>query len=387
LWVVVSEWIRAKTTFGFTWAFLGYAAADLEAIRQIASVGGVLLISALIVGANLAIAIVLCARRDRTWWQPLLAVFLALVCATAFGHFYNERSESEKIPVAALQHYQPKYRYEDFAATGLDRTYLPMASSALEKGAKLVVLPESIQLGAVSLDGTRSSFRPNRRQISRVSWEESMKQLLSGLGVSLIVGLDTIESEKDYNSMVAWNASGAAGWYHKRRPVPFAEYWPAGWGSVGARGRMQYSAGDGAQLIRTSGLVIGAFICQEVLFPHISREAARDGATVLVTGGNDGVFANRAVSLFHADAAKLRAVETGRYLIRAMKTGISAIIDPRGNEQQRSSWQRDEILHGTVRPNAQLTFFVRHGNWVLGLSVLLITAGLVWRNLGSSRLH
>jgi len=384
LWIVICEWLRAKTTFGFTWAFLGYTASALPSIRHIASVGGVLLLSALIMAVNIIIAQIICQRRHKTWWQPALSISILMGLICIIGLFQKPNTISKSLPVAVIQHYKDVYKHADFTQTGLDRHYLPMVERALKDQAKLIVLPESIQLGALRLDGTHSTDRPQYRQIDLKDWEDQLSKLLGDSDATLIVGLDTIENGKEFNTMVAWTKRGVVGWYHKRRLVPFAEYWPSGWWrAFGVPGRKQYGAGHGTQLITIGGLTIGAFICQEVLTPHVTRESVRDGATILVTGGNDGVFGNKAVAALHADAAQIRAVETGRYIIRSMKTGISAIIDPTGHELRRSFWKHDIILEDMVAPLTHQTFYVRFGDWVPLVSLALIFLGVVWRRVKS----
>lgn len=128
-------------------------------------------------------------------------------------------------------------------------------------------------------------------------------------------------------------------------------------------------------------MVLGGFICQEVLFPSLIRQSVLEGATILVSGGNDGVFANPAVAQVHADAAQIRAVETGRYLVRAMKTGISAIIDPQGREQARSRSSEPALLLGMISPHQGMTPYVRFGDWLLWVAGLVIAG--IW--VGQSR--
>ena len=105
----------------------------------------------------------------------------------------------------------------------------------------------------------------------------------------------------------------------------------------------------------------------------------RDGATVLVSGGNDGVFGNPAVVRIHAAVAQLRAVETGRYLVRAMKTGISAIIDPYGREVVRSHSSEPAMLHAQIIPQQTRTLYVQWGDWVVWWAWALMLVGVILR--------
>ena len=374
LWILVTEWLRSKTTFNFTWAFLGSAAAEWPAIRQLAALGGVWLLSLLIVLVNVAVAQTIRRDQGRRQWD-VAAVVLGVVIVAWFGGIVRQARSSaahEGINVAVIQYHKDRYRLTDFLDIGLDRSYLPMVTKALKQQAHLIVLPESIALGALSLDGIPSSTKPKDRQTSRAAWERQITPWLAGTDAVLVIGLDTVEQGRDHNTLVAWTREGTAGWYHKRGLVPFSEYIPAGWQRIAIRGKSQYSPGQGAQLIRVHDLVLGGFICQEVLRPELIRESARDGATILVTGGNDGVFADPAVARIHEDAAQLRAVETGRYLVRAMKTGVSAIIDPTGREVVRSKMGEAVLLTSRVSLETTQTPYVRFGDWVVWLSLAIM---------------
>jgi len=381
LWVLVTEWLRSKTTFNFTWAFLGSATAEWPAIRQLAALGGVWLLSALVVFVNVAVGILAQRKVSGTSKARVaLAVIVGVGLAIGYGVLRQlaQPRHEPTMPVAVVQYAKPTYALSDFLPIGLDKTYPQMIREAMAKHSQLIVLPESIALGALSLDGSSSATKPRNRLTSRSQWEAAFQDWLKNSDAAVVLGLDTVEQFHDHNTLVAWTRAGTAGWYHKRGLVPFSEYVPSGWAHIAIRGRSQYSPGQGAQLIRISdGVVLGGFICQEVLRPELIRESVRDGATILVSGGNDGVFADPAVIRIHAEAAQLRAVETGRYLVRAMKTGISAIIDPTGKEIMRSKMGEAVLLTSRVSLERAKTPYVRFGDWVVWLSLAVLIGTLL----------
>lgn len=383
-WVLFPEWARSRTTFGFAWGFLGNATANLSPIRQLACLGGVWLLGVIVVLWNLGWALAFSAGLKGNWRRPVLSVFFGMLAALAAGCWLLNRSLalSEPVRVAVLQRFKPSYVTDDFADNGFDRSYLPMIQKAIDQKAELLVLPESVALGTVALDGTSSKTKPPQWQHPRSSWDWQMASFLRGHPVALIVGLDTVEKGQDHNTLVAWSAEKPLGWYHKRHLVPFAEYQPWLWAPWAIQGKSTYVAGKGSQLISWNKLVLGGFICQEVLFPEATRESVRDGATLLVSGGNDGVFSDPAVARVHADAARIRAVETGRFIVRAMKTGISEVIDPKGEELVQSHSSKPVILLETVRACRERTPYVRWGDWVVALSAAVL-AVLMFFALGT----
>jgi len=377
LWVLVPEYLRSLALGGFHWALLGNAAAAVPQIRQLAAVGGVWLISALVIAVNVAFAVYVASPKKRRPWVVCIAVAALVAVALLWGQ-WRLRSPARTEPsvgVVALQHGAAENASTASLTTGLDRTILAEVNTTIERldgRFRLLVLPESVTLGTLSLDSTVSSGRPLGLQHSAGAWESTFEKLIGGRDMALILGTDTVEKGQVYNSMVAFTSRGISGWYHKRRLVPFAERTPRLWpGSP--RGGLQYSSGNDPRPISVSGLDLGVLICQEVLFPSLVRESVRAGATILVSGGNDGVFANHAVAEVNARAAQLRAVESGRYLVRAMKTGITAVIDPAGVEVARSESDGPTVILAKVEPLEDSTPYTRFGDWV----VLVAAAGVM----------
>lgn len=375
LWVLAPEWLRAQTIFDYSWGFLGNLLADTGPLRQLAAVGGVYLLSALVVAVNVALAQLWSRWRQPGGWQAPAAVLILVAASWAWGLArLAQRPTGAPVQTAAVQWSRPRYSAQEFLPIGLDRAYVPAIEHALHHGASLIVLPESIALGGIRLDGTRSAMKPPERQIPLRQWDAFLAGVLAGSKTVVVVGMDTVEQGQDHNTMVAWSADGTLGRYHKQRLVPFSEYHPRGWGAWISRGESQYQPGRGSQLIEAGALRLGSFICQEVLMPSVTRHSVHDGATVLVSGGNDGVFAHSAVARVHADVAQLRATETSRYLVRAMKTGVSAILDPWGRELAAAPAGTNRVLMGAVHPRTTMTPYVRFGEWMVWASALLLLA-------------
>jgi apolipoprotein N-acyltransferase len=369
LWVLIPEYLRACASGGFHWAMLGNAAATATPIRQLASIGGVWLISALVVGVNAVFAILLLTpRRRRSWLAALGAV--ALVTAAVLWGQWRQRSVAAGSPtvgVVALQSGSIDPSAARVADLGLDPGILTTIETTMQslKGRfDLIVLPESLGISALTLDSTIAAGRPRGLQAPIEVWESVFGDLLDEPGTVLVLGADTVERGQLHNSMVAFTSLGVVGWYHKRRLVPFAERTPRLW-PRGARGKLQYTPGREPRVISIGGLALGAVICHEVLFPNLTRATVRSGASILVSGGNDDVFANPAVAEINARAAQLRAAETGRFLIRVMKTGVTGIIDPAGAEVARSQTSQPTAILARVEPSEHLTLYARFGDWVV----------------------
>jgi apolipoprotein N-acyltransferase len=158
--------------------------------------------------------------------------------------------------------------------------------------------------------------------------------------------------------------------------VPFAEAVPEHLSSLGLSGKSTYAFGKNSQVALTNKIKLGFFICQEALFSDVINRSVKDGAEVLVSAGNDGVFANPAVAKANAIAARLRAIEAGRYIVRAMKSGISGVIQPNGSYRSSMAVGNNGVLFSKIYPLKDKTFYTYLHDYV-GWFLLFVTITLI----------
>jgi apolipoprotein N-acyltransferase len=172
--------------------------------------------------------------------------------------------------------------------------------------------------------------------------------------------------------------------YHKIRLVPFGEYVPMQplitlGGRVAAKLVQQVSdftpGGDPVTAL-VDGHRIGAFICYEAIFPDLARLFVRDGADLLVNITNDAWYGRTSAPYQHLAMATFRAVENGKYLVRAANTGISAVIDPRGRVLESTAIFEPAVVVRDVPTVPGQTFYARFGDvfaWGCLVASLLLT--------------
>jgi apolipoprotein N-acyltransferase len=178
--------------------------------------------------------------------------------------------------------------------------------------------------------------------------------------------------------------------YQKRRLVPFGEFVP--FGSVlgrlvpATRQGVPYDKLPGERLepLLIDGVRVGPLICWESAYPGDARQLTRDGAQLLLVMTNNASFGTGAGPRQHLAAGQLRAVETGRTIVQAAVTGISAVIEPSGATRQETTLYQETVLRVQVPPRAGATPYVRYGRGVeaglIGVAVGgLVLAGLRWR--------
>ena len=399
LWVVVLEYLGHRTVFGFSWGLIGNRLHGAETIRQVARLTGVYGLSVLVMMVNALVASwvihVHTTRRQprKTPQRTAVRIPRSLFGATAIGliviggsvlygrtQLQQKISRALPISVTLLQGSRAEYTVDDFTSEGLDRLYEPMLKQAVGKGSTLVVLPETVWLKTLQLDGTTSPWA--QEPLSIDAMQQLLAKLLRETSTVVIFGIDAVSGSRMYNTTIVWSKDGLRGVYRKRRLVPFSEYLPALLGRWAPQNRIHgeqfvFTPGEGSQLIRLNGVVLGPFICQEVMFPSLVRQSVRDGAQLLVTTGNDGVFTSPIVAWEQAGLAQLRAVENGRYLLRCMKSGISAIIDPQGRIMASAPLHAQMSVVGDVQPIGELTWYTRHGDWIAWLAGVLLLVRFV----------
>ena len=211
-----------------------------------------------------------------------------------------------------------------------------------------------------------------------------LQEELQKTGTALLTGIPVLEREhwEYYNAVITLGDEPA--FYYKQHLVPYGEYLPLRW-LIGdaldalAVPNADFSRGTDSQpLLQAAGYPVSTSVCFEVVFgEQIIRDLPE--AAMLVNVSNDAWFGDSLAPHQHLEMARVRAVETGRPMLRATNTGISAIINQRGEVEQQSEQFEIAVVRGSVIPMQGATPYVRLGNIPI---VLLSVACLLlcgWR--------
>jgi apolipoprotein N-acyltransferase len=323
LWFAM-EWLQAWLFTGFGWSALGYSQGVNLRFAQLASIGGVSLLSAILVAVN---AMAAHASRDRRWRLPLLGGAVATVIVVhAVGGLLIDDADYDSAPyhVGVIQ---PDYPLE----TKWDREYtLDMVETAAAKShvltsvegpVDLLVWPEAHVMGDLNVQG----ILPALSNVSR----DSEAYLYTGAHRS-----DT-ESNGSFNSSFLFDPNGdVAASYDKIHLAPFGEYVPLSdflpfiSKVVPAIGDIE--PGVEPKVLTAGDKAIGPLICFEVLFaPMAERLRAMDAEALVVITNLAWFGASNAIPQ-ELEIARLRAIETRLPLIHAANTGVSGVFDPWG---------------------------------------------------------
>ena len=209
------------------------------------------------------------------------------------------------------------------------------------------------------------------------------RKALAAVAVEIEVALLRLQREDRglyYNSVIG--LGNAEGQYRKERLVPFGEYLPL---ERWLRGTIAFfdlpmpamnPGPSGQRPIRAVGTVIGNAICYEIIYADLVAQQARD-SELLLTVSNDTWFGESIGPLQHLQMARLRALENGRYVVRATSNGVTAVIDQYGQVVARAPQFETVALLAEAVPMQGLTPFTRTGSWPIWLfSALLVLPGL-----------
>ena len=360
---VFEEWLRGHLFSGLPWTALGNVLLATEAVGW-ASWFGVYALSFL--PALMAAALALCLQRNNLHWGLTgLAMALLLLWAAPTIPPDNVGSQQPVKTAALIQGNIPQD--EKWDAAFLNETMQRYAGLSAEARADIIIWPEA----AVPFFLSRAP-----------AWNTWLSAHIQGWQTPLLFG-----GLKDFNDGTAQNglfselpvapsATNQRGFAGKQHLVPFGEYVPE-WipflhTLVPEIADFRPAADSGT--LDVDDVRYGALICYESLFPELSRSRVLAGAQVLVNVTNDAWYGQSPAAWQHLQAARMRAVETGRYVLRAANTGVSAIIAPSGEITASIPWWTTASLQGQYRPSDAITHYVRLGDWPLltGLLILLV---------------
>jgi len=363
LWVAL-EWLRGWLFGGFPWNLAAYAWIAMPGALEISAWIGAWGVSYLGLWVNVGIASSIRKRRAEPALLTALVVLLVLPIAGRYS-----RPGPAAAPKSEVVLLQPNTGVDGGSDQELWLAYLEVveqAAGACRERPALLIWPESAAWPFMYGRSPRL--------------ERDLAELAAA-GCPVI--LNTVShgsndrgdgAEGMYNSAILVDEEGLAGRYDKRKLVPWGEHVPLAevLPFVGklARQAGNFSAGDSVALLPWEGGEIGMAICYEVVFPHPVAEQVRAGAPVLATITNDAWYGASDAPWQHFRAARFRAAENHRPLLRSALTGVSGVIGPRGEVIARLGVGEKGVLRHQVVPRSGLTPFAR-APWLVPGACLL----------------
>lgn len=369
LWVL-TEWLRGWLFTGFGWQSIGYSqVAGASPLAGYAPVGGVYLVSLVVAFTAAGLWYCLPTPAGAPGMRARAAVLAAVVATWVAGAIF-ERIEWTKphgapIEVALLQGNVPQdLKWETSRMIVTLDTYWRLIQASGD--AQLVVLPET----ALPVFSDRL---PNEYLAQLVDHARTRR-------ADILVGLveRTADGRDYYNSLFSVGTAPVQV-YRKQHLVPFGEFVPPlfGWIVRWLQIPLQDFARGGSDQrpMALSGQRVAINICYEDTFgEEVIRQLPE--ATILVNVSNTAWFGRSLAQPQHLQIARMRALETGRPMLRATNTGMTAIIDPRGRVQAVADPFSETVLRGRVQGHEGATPFVRVGNALAVVLALVLLAAI-----------
>ena len=379
LWVAV-ELARTHIT-AFPWDLLGYSQVNNLPLTRLATFTGVYGLSFAIALVNSILALGFLMPRDRRMAVALTGVLGAIALQSGSLVPYPE---SHPDHVAALVQENLPILESDWSPTFYDLTISQLVQLS-GRGASAAALggsPPALIVWPESPAPFYTSDQKFQRWLSALAQDSHAYLIVGSLGVGPKVGgkLEMFNSAQLVLPDGDWGTR-----YDKIHLVPFGEFVPfRNWLSFAqalTHDIGEFSRGNQRNVLHVDGHGVGTFICYESIFPDEVLSFVRNRAELFVNISNDGWFGESGAPGQHLNMARMRAIENGRWLLRATNTGITASINPLGQVVAAATRKTRTVLEAPYSFESGTTFYTRHGDWFAGacaiISVLaFVSAGL-----------
>jgi apolipoprotein N-acyltransferase len=382
VWVLAEAAVARVPLGGFSWGEVGYAFHNIELGRALASDGGVELVTFFAVAFNGLLADVAINAWNRrstgrvVWLRVGAGLALVVVVPLVADAVRSPPHADGTLRVAVLQ---GNDKNRDLTTAEIGARYLPNShfqlAGDIHDHVDLVVFPES------SMDAdprTDPYLRANLVAIAR----RTNAWVLANAVVDAPAAGGQPAGSKALNLDVLFGPDGSVeGTYAKRHLVPFGEYVPFRAeleGHIGELNRVprDFEPGHSPGIFDVAGHEVATIICFESAFGYQVRPLVHAGAQVIVVSTNNRSYERSANAAQHVAIGQIRAAETGRPLVQAAISGISAIIDANGVVHQRTALFQRTVMEATVTPTTGETPYVRYGEWALWACALASLAAV-----------
>lgn len=368
-WTAWEGWLGNLGEIAFPWPLIAITQNGFDPILQLMEFTGVWGVTFWVVMLNLALWRLWFIRAYRLTWGAVLVslIVISIISSLHAQRYYQHTYPLIKVAVAQSSA-EPYAKWTEGAWKEVQK-YLAMSDSAASVGVSLIVWPETAipdyLLPLSYLRETVTQFSRSRHLTIITGASEARDW---GGGKRLFNTAFLITPER-----------GIADRTSKRQLVPMGERVPFQW-LFPALGKLNlgqaefvpgprlamFSFSCGEDTVKTPVL-----ICFESAFPHITREAVRKGANFLTTISNDAWYGRSSEPFQITALSRFRCIETRRSMARASNTGISFISDHLGRIVVRTKLFTPEWRAAEVPLVEKTTFYVRAGDWLLGLTTLL----------------
>lgn len=401
-WIAWEKFYLTSAQISWPWLVLGNSFARTTSLVQWYDCLGTLGGSAWVWACNLAIFGLMVSLSNGSWFRwnakaKVAAIFFS--AAALFGpmvwsavKYFTYEESSDALEVAIVQpNFDPYEKFEAYSQDSQNAIFEGMAREALQgrlhagdsaSSPLLLIAPETFTADVIvnDIEGSSKTFR----RLARLAADYPGTNVLFGASdreyhpsgkapsrTAVKIGERWVTH---HNSSIITDSTFRSEIYHKSKLVVGVEMTP--YPSVfvpvdkllgGVMGRDEGQGEPSALTVKTYGkdaknIPVGTPICYESVYGDFCRGYIKAGAQALVVMTNDAWWGDTPGYKQHFSYSRLRAIETRRDIARCANTGISGIIDQRGEVVAQTGWWVPATLRGHINLNTKETVFVREGD-------------------------
>lgn len=368
----VAEWFQTVGWWGVPWGRLPLGQIDATLLVRSSALFGSYFVTFTIIAVNFLLAMALMKTDARKLGVSLAVALFCTNLALGVAVTVSYKDNGDIVRVAAAQgNVSSSDKWNSDRLDNTKKIYAELTENAADDGADIVVWPETALPYVL--------FR-----------NESLRTYVSDLAkqnqVTILVSAFTEDDESGLllNSLIEVRPDGSFGEtvYSKQRLVPFGEFVPMRelimflippLANVGMLDD-DLLAGSESIVIKTESGNIGCGICFDSIYEVLILDSVRSGAELIAISTNDSWFSDSAALDMHNSQSRLRAIETGRYVVRSANTGISSVIDPLGNVKEKLGALKSGYVISDVRLRNDVTLYTIIGNVFVYLCIAFLAA-------------
>ncbi|MBC7916032.1 MAG: apolipoprotein N-acyltransferase [Pyrinomonadaceae bacterium] len=390
------EYLHQSWELSFPWMTLGNAFSNFHQIIQWYEFTGVYGGSLWVLIANILAFEILLSRLKPNPKKLIITwacvIVLPILYSLTIYTNYKEKSSPANI-VAVQPNIDPYGKFKDIPASQQLQILIRLSDSAGKENTEYFIWPET----AISqyVDEGRIQDDVNYQQVSGFLKKYKNANVLSGISSYALYPFAKTPSSyfnqnfgsymDEFNAAIQIENSPRVQFYHKSKLVPGVEAMPfsalafmkplfAGFGGGGSYG----SQAEPSVFYSQSGIGAAPVICYESIWGEWVAKSVYNGAQFIAIVTNDAWWGNTSGKDQHFLYAKLRAIETRRWIARSANTGISGFINQRGDITKRSGWWQATAINENINLNDEITFYVQYRDFIACAACYLSAAFLVY---------
>ncbi len=329
----------------------------------------------------------------KSWAAYTVLVIVPFFYSGVYGALHSHETSSYKVLIVQ-PNIDPYQKFESLSPSQQIQKLISLSEPAIDSTTQLILWPETALDANITQDQTQTNsvYEPVFSLMKR----HPNATLLSGIETFKVYGTEkaTATARKDangfyydaFNAAVVIKAGQPLQFYHKSKLVPGVESLPTFLnfmapvfekfgGTAGGYGR---DTGSVAFHVPGDTFITAPIICYESIYGEYVASYVKKGANILTIITNDGWWGNTPGHRQHLAYARLRAIETRRYVARSANTGISAVIDDHGNILETQPWDKAAVISYDIPAFSGETFYVRYGDYLYKIATLIACLFFAW---------